>query len=123
MRGPRAHRYLAAIGLLLGSLLVGPCALAQQSPYLSSVQGAVNETATIGSFTGGQSFSDAFGNTLSVGSIYTGQISGAPITGSFRFDGDFQRPAGSAAGEFHGTFVASDGAGNSMYGVSEGSEV
>src|SRR5437899_2588900 len=75
MWGYRRHgSVVGVLSLLLSSLIVPPSALAQQS-----LQGAVNQTAIIGSFTPGQSFTDAFGNTLSVGSVYTGQIGGAPI--------------------------------------------
>jgi hypothetical protein len=121
MKGPRLLYGLpAAISLLLSSL-VAPAALAQQSPF--PLQGAVTQTATISSFTPGPAFTDALGNTLLVGSVYTGPISGTPITGSFRFDGDFQHAAGAAVGEFHGSFVASDGVGNALYGLADGSEV
>ena len=113
-RGP----VVGLISLLLSSFLFAPSARAQQV-----LTGVVNETATIGSYTPGQFFTDPLGNSLAVGSVYTGQISGSPITGSFRFDGDFQRSAGSALGEFHGSFVAADAAGNTLYGTVAGTEV
>ncbi|MHB8620150.1 MAG: hypothetical protein ACYDAG_11385 [Chloroflexota bacterium] len=117
---------LAAGGLLLGSLMSAPLALADGGPDLHSAEtgpsappaafNAFNETATSTSYTQGAMTTDPAGNRFYAGSVYSGNVSGSPINGTFGFTANFSYPAGSASGSFDGTFADVDAAGNTIFG-------
>jgi hypothetical protein len=97
---------LALVALITGSLALAPAAPAEAS---SSVDTDFNATVSMTVANPGQSFSDAEGNRYYQGVVFTGQLTGWPITGTLRIDANISFQAGSSSGELDGSYVISDG--------------
>jgi hypothetical protein len=104
---------LVLVALITGSLALVPAAPAEAS---NTVETDFNATASMAVASPGQPFADAEGNRYFQGVVYTGQLSGWPVTGTLRIDANIAFQAGSSSGEIDGSYVITDGSGNSFRG-------
>ncbi len=98
--------------LMLASMAVVPLAQAESSATETDFNATVNVTLT----SPGQFFNDGAGNRYYQGLVYTGQLSGSPVSGTLRIDANVSFEAGSSTGQIDGSYVISDGSGNSFHG-------
>jgi hypothetical protein len=104
---------LALVALITGSLALAPATPAEASNNLET---DFNASATMTVANPGQPYADAEGNRFFQGVVYTGQLSGWPVTGTLRIDANLAFQAGSSSGEIDGSYVISDASGNTFRG-------
>jgi hypothetical protein len=98
--------------LILSSVAVAPLAHAESSMLETDFNGTVPVTLT----SPGQFFTDAAANRYYQGLVYTGQLTGWPVTGTLRIDANIAFEGGSTTGQIDGSYVISDGSGNTFHG-------
>lgn len=99
--------------LIAGSIALVPSARADSADRIDT---ELHGTATLTLANPGQLFTDAEGNRYFHGLVYSGQLTGWPVSGTLRIDANITFPAGSLRGEIDGSFVISDGAGSALHG-------
>ncbi len=103
---------LTLAALIVIMLIIVPQANAESS----TLETDFNATVAVTLANPGQFFSDAEGNRYYQGLVYTGQLSGWPVTGTLRIDANVAFNAGSSTGQLDGSYVISDNSGNSFHG-------
>jgi hypothetical protein len=107
---------LAFTALVVGSFVVVPSARADHAASSNRVDTDFNATIALTLANPGQSYSDPQGNRYLQGLVFTGPLSGWPVTGTLRIDANLSFQAGSTTGELDGSYVISDGAASSFRG-------
>jgi hypothetical protein len=107
---------LALTALVAASFVVVPPARADQGSSSNRSDTDFNATVALTLTNPGQSYSDAQGNRYLQGLVFTGPLSGWPVTGTLRLDANVAFQAGATTGEIDGNYVISDGGGNSFRG-------
>jgi hypothetical protein len=103
---------LALSALILGSMAVVPLAQAESS----KTETDFNAVVAVSLANPGQFFADAAGNRYYQGLVYTGQLTGWPVTGTLRIDANVAFEGGSTTGQIDGSYVISDSMGSSFHG-------
>jgi hypothetical protein len=112
----RSFLALALTAFVVGSFVVVTPARADHGSSSNRSDTDFNATVALTLANPGQSYSDAQGNRYLQGLVYTGQLSGWPVTGTLRIDANVSFQAGSTTGEIDGSYVISDGGANSFRG-------